>query len=337
MPRFRPPARGPIRKRTKKLKVIDLLNQSESPILSFEVTPPEKGKGVREIFDSIDDLMAFHPQFINVTYHQPHVEYEDRAGVIVRVPRRKKPGTVGICAAIKHRYNVEPVPHFICGGFSIYETEDALIDLQYLGIENILALRGDPPPGQRAFVPDPEGHNHAWSLVRQIAGMNRGEYTDQLEDAIPSNFCIGVAGYPEKHYEAPNFHKEMGHLKLKVDSGADFVITQMFFEVSLYRSYVEQARSAGVNCPIIPGIKPVTGLKQLASLPGSFHVSIPSDLVDSLEAARTPAQEFAVGTAFMEKLIRELLDLHIPGLHIYTMGKSKSTRALLEKMKGAFS
>ncbi len=316
------------------MKVTDILKQQDPPVLSFEITPPEKGKGIDEIFRTIDVLMPFEPQFINVTYHQPHVEYEEHEGVIHRVHKRKKPGTVGICTAIKHRYNLEPVPHFICGGFTRFETEDALIDLQYLGIENILALRGDPPPGQHRFVPETEGHSHALGLVEQIANMNHGHYLEPLENAIPTDFCIGVAGYPEKHYEAPNGQRDLEHLKSKVDNGAEFIISQMFFEFDLFRKFVEDARQIGIEVPILPGIKPISRVNQAYILPRTFRISVPDDLIQLLEGARTPAEELKKASEYMAHLMQQLLDFGVPGIHIYTMGKANSTCRLLENVFG---
>lgn len=317
------------------MHIKDILQKQDSPLISFEITPPDKGRGVEEILRTVEILMPFSPGFISVTYHQPHVVYEELEGVIRRVPKRKKPGTVGICTAIKHRFDVEPVPHIICGGFDRYETEDALIDLQYQGIENVLVLRGDPPPGIRMFIPEPDGYSHADELVEQIALMNRGIYTEPLEDAIPTHFCIGVAGYPEKHVEAPNAERDLENLCRKVEKGAHFVITQLFFAASTFTSFVERARAAGVTVPILPGIKPITSRRQLETLPGTFHVSLPEELVRALEEARTPQAEFAAGTRYMAGLVEELLDFGVPGLHLFTMGRSQSTVALLREVLGA--
>ncbi len=232
------------------MQVITAIEQTQKPIISLEITPPDKGRSIEELYATLDVLVPFEPAFINVTYHQPQVVYEEKDGIIYRIPKRKKPGTVGICAAIANRYHIEPVPHFICGGFSKYETEDALIDLHYLGITNIFAVRGDPPPGQKTFIPNQDGHRYASELVRQIANMNEGIYLEELEDAQPTNFCIGVAGYPEKHYEAPNFEKDLSHLKHKVDQGAHYIITQMFFDFEVFKAFVEKARSIGIfTCP----------------------------------------------------------------------------------------
>ncbi len=316
------------------MKVTNLIHQEGTPILSFEITPPERGHGVQEIFSTLDALMPFQPQYVSVTYHQPHVAYEEREGVIVRVPKRKKPGTVGICASIKHRYDVEPVPHFICGGFDRFETEDALIDLQYLGIENILALRGDPSPGQKVFRAEKDGHCHAASLVAQIDAMNRGHYLEPLEGAEPSRFCIGAAAYPEKHYESPNAEKDIVWLKHKVDQGVDFLITQMFFDAAVFLDFRERCTAAGIAVPIFPGVKPISSRKQLYNLPGAFHVNIPNELLQRMEEARTPAEEASAGEEWMAGVIRRLLDAGVPGIHLFTMGKGTATRALLKRVFG---
>jgi methylenetetrahydrofolate reductase (NADPH) len=311
-------------------KVIDWLRQNRKLLFSLEITPPDRGKNMDDILSSIDPLMHFEPQFINVTYHQPHMVYEEKDGVISRRPRRKKPGTVGICSAIKNRFKVEPVPHLICGSFSRYETEDTLIDLHFLGIKNIMALRGDPPPGQARFIPEKDGHQYAGQLVEQIAQLNGGRYLDELEDPFPTSFCIGVAGYPEKHFESPNLDKDLQNLKSKVDAGAEYVITQMFYEFRLYKEFVEKARAIGIQAPIIPGLKPLVGRKQIQTIPSSFHVNIPAALVNAIEEARTKEQAFSAGIRHMAALVEELIAYGVPGIHVFTMGQGHAARALLE-------
>jgi len=316
-------------------KVIDWLTQNRKLLFSLEITPPDRGKSVNDILAVVENLMPFAPQFINVTYHQPHVVYEEKDGVITRRPRRKKPGTVGICSAIKNRFGVEPVPHLICGGFSRFETEDALIDLHFLGIENILALRGDPPPGQPRFIPEKDGHQYAGQLVEQIAQLNRGRYIDDLEDAFPTNFCIGVAAYPEKHFESPNLEKDLQYLKSKVDMGAEYIITQMFFDFRQYKNFVEKARAIGVKVPIIPGLKPLVSRTHIETIPSSFHVNIPAELVAVIEEARTREQAFASGVRFLARLTEQLLAYGVPGIHVFTMGQGRAAKALLETVFGA--
>ncbi|MDD8012891.1 MAG: methylenetetrahydrofolate reductase [Acidobacteriota bacterium] len=311
-------------------KVIDWLNHNRKLLFSLEITPPDRGKSMDDIVSSIEPLMHFGPQFINVTYHQPHMVYEEKDGIITRRPRRKKPGTVGICSAIKNRFKVEPVPHLICGSFNRYETEDTLIDLHFLGIKNIMALRGDPAPGQARYIPEKDGHQYAHQLVEQIAQLNRGKYIDELEDPFPTSFCIGVAGYPEKHFESPNLDKDLQYLKNKVDAGAEYIITQMFYEFRLYKEFVEKARAIGIQVPIIPGLKPLVNRKQIQSIPSSFHVNIPVDLVAAIEEARTREQAFANGIRYMARLVEELIAFGAPGIHVFTMGQGQAAKSLLE-------
>ena len=317
------------------MKMTDVLAAAKNPVLSLEITPPDRGQSVNDLFTAIEELMEFVPKFISVTYHQPHTIYEEVNGVIRRRPKRKKPGTVGISAAIKNHYGVTTIPHLICGGFDRFETEDALIDLHYLGMKNILALRGDPAPGHTRFVAEKEGHRYAGELVTQIAAMNRGEYLDELENAVATDFCIGVAAYPEKHSEAPNLDKDLALLKHKVDSGADFIVTQMFFKFDYFRRLVEKARSIGITVPIIPGIKPVTNRRQIEQIPRLFFATMPQELVAAVEGARTPAQAFEAGTRYMADLFQQLLDFGVPGIHLFIQEKSDDSHALLSAVYGS--
>jgi len=314
------------------MHVIEAIKSSKKIFISLEITPPNKGQSIEDLYQVIDPLIEFNPGFISVTYHQPQVVYEEIDKVIYRVPKRKKPGTVGICAAVTNRYKIDTVPHFILGGFSKFETEDALIDLHFLGIENIFAVRGDPAPGEKSFIPEQDGHRFASELVEQISNMNRGIYLEDLENAQHTNFCIGVAGYPEKHYEAPNFEKDLQYLKQKVEKGAHYVITQMFFDFEVYKNFVEKARSIGIKVPILPGIKPIISLNQLASLPRDFHISIPSKLVESMESAKSPTEARKIGINYVRDLCQQLLDFGVQGIHIYTMGKGTATQELLTRL-----
>ena len=311
------------------MHVIDAIKNAKNFFISLEITPPDKGQSIEDIYRVIDQLIEFKPGFISVTYHQPQVVYEERDKVIYRIPKRKKPGTVGICAAVMNRYKIDTVPHFILGGFSKFETEDALIDLHFLGVENIFAVRGDPPPGEKSFIPEQDGHSYASELVEQISNMNQGIYLEKLENAQPTNFCIGVAGYPEKHYEAPNFEKDLKYLKHKVIKGAHYVITQMFFDFQVYKNFVERARNIGIKVPILPGIKPITSLNQLASLPRDFHISLPSKLVESMENAKTPGEARKIGINYVKELCQQLIDFGVQGIHVYTLGKGTATQELL--------
>lgn len=314
------------------MKVIDLINQRDKRMISFEITPPDKGKSIEEIFNTIDRLQAFDPSLITVTYHQQQVMYEEKDGVIYKIPKRKKPGTVGICAAIKNKYEIETVPHFICGGFSKYDTEDALIDLNFLGFENIFVIRGDPPPGQKNFIPEKDGHKHALDLVYQINNMNKGVYLEDLDNAMPTDFCVGVAAYPEKHLEAPNIKRDLFYLKKKVDAGADYIITQMLFNIESYRRFLELTEEMGINVPIIPGVKPLTRTSQLYTLPRDFHVEIPDEIVDKMTNANTKKEARRAGIEFTINLCQELLELDVPGLHFFTMGKASAVRDVLSEI-----
>jgi methylenetetrahydrofolate reductase (NADH) len=303
------------------------------PLVSIEITPPEKGRGVEEIFDTVAALMPFRPTFVTVTYHQQRIVYQDVGGGLVKkVPRRKNPGTVGICAAIANRYKVETVPHIICGGFDRYETEDALIDLQYLGFTNLFVIRGDPAPGAREFVPETQGHRFASELVRQIMDLNRGRYLEELDNAAPTHFSVGVAGYPEKHYEAPNLVEDLRHLKEKVDAGAEYIITQMVFSARAFHDFVDRARGIGIQVPIIPGVKPVTSVRQLTTIPREFHVELPEELVQLISRAKTPADATRCGTEFTTRLCRDLLKQDVPGLHFYTMGRGRVVSEVLKSL-----
>ena len=317
------------------MRIIECLARRTRPLISLEITPPEKGSSIQGIYDTIEQLLPYHPAFINVTYHQQRIVYEDLGnGMIRKVPRRKNPGTVGICAAIYNRYKIETVPHIICGGFNKYDTEDALIDLHFLGFKNLFVLRGDPAPGQKEFVPEPSGHRFASELTAQIARMNRGHYLEELDNAVPTDFCMGVAGYPEKHYEAPNLGDDLRHLKAKVDAGADYIITQMVFAARPFREFVDRARAIGIKVPIIPGIKPVTNARQLVSIPREFHVDLPEELVGRITRAPTPADAARAGVEFTTKLCRDLLKQDVPGLHFYTMGRGRATAEVLKATFG---
>lgn len=316
------------------MKLTDKLSQSKETLFSIEILPPLKGKSIQSIYDSIDPLMEFKPAFVDVTYHREEYVYKKReGGYLEKVSIRKRPGTVGICAAIMNKYNVDAVPHIICGGFTREETENALIDLQFLGIDNVLALRGDSIKTEPAFVPEPGGHHFALDLVRQISDMNNGRYIDEeMKDAEPTNFCVGVAGYPEKHFEAPNMYSDLKYLKAKVDSGAEYVVTQMFFDNKKYFEFVKQCRENGINVPIIPGLKMITQKKQLNSLPKIFHMDIPIDLYKEVEQCRDDKQVKELGIKWAIAQCKELIREKVPCLHFYTMGTSETTRKVANEI-----
>ncbi|MEQ8238504.1 MAG: methylenetetrahydrofolate reductase [NAD(P)H] [Cyclobacteriaceae bacterium] len=307
------------------MKVTENIDNAKGKTLfSLEIIPPKKGDSISGLFEHIDPLMEFKPPFIDVTYHREEYVYKDKGnGLLEKKTTRKRPGTVGICAAIKNRYNIDPVPHIICGGFSKEETENALIDLNFLGIENVLLLRGDSISSERNFVPEPEGNAYAIDLVDQVVKMNQGKFLDEeLTTAIPTDFCIGVAGYPEKHFESPNIKTDLNYLKRKVELGAEYIVTQMFFDNQKYFQFVEDCKNAGINVPIIPGLKPMTVKNHLTVLPSIFHIDIPEELAEEVQKATNNAAVKQIGIEWAIKQSRELMQAGVPVLHYYSMGKS---------------
>lgn len=315
-------------------KITDIISGNRNTVISLEITPPDKGGNIDDIFRSVDLLIPYDPQFINVTYHQPFAEFIGEGESLRRIVRSKKPGTVGVSSAIHNRYGVDAVPHILCGGQNKFTTEDALIDLNYLGIENVFAVRGDPPSGKGNFIPEKDGYAHASELVESISNLNKGIYLNSPEVSAPTNFCIGVAGYPEKHSEAPDLDTDLRYLKEKVDMGADFIITQMSFDFEALRTFVERIRKMGVTVPVIPGIKPVTSAKQIGILPGTFGIKMPQELIEAINSAKTKKEEFAQGIKFMSGFVEKLLDYGFPGIHLFTMGKGASSAALLDSVFG---
>lgn len=305
------------------MKVIDHINQANGKLISFEILPPLKGKGIKSLWEHLDPLVEFKPGFINVTYHRSESMFKKKPdGTFDKVEVRKRPGTVGICAAIQNRYKTDAVAHLICGGFTRQETEDALIDLAFLGVDNVLVLRGDAPRNESAFEPEPGGHRYAIELMRQVNNMNNGIYLEEdLKNPVKTNFCIGVAGYPEKHFEAPNMQTDLQYLKAKVDEGAEYVTTQMFFDNQKYFDFVKACRAAGINVPIVPGLKPISTKKQLTVIPRTFHVDIPEELSTEILRCKTDADVEIVGTEWLLKQSKELKAKGVPGLHYYTLGK----------------
>jgi methylenetetrahydrofolate reductase (NADPH) len=305
------------------MKVIDHINQAKDTLISFEVLPPLKGKGIDALYRHLDPLMAFKPSFINVTYHRSEHVFKKKAdGSFEKVVVRKRPGTESICAAIMNKYNVDTVPHLICGGFSVNETEDALINLHYLGIDNVLVLRGDAAKNESAFEPEPGGHKYAVDLLKQVVSLNDGIYLEEdLKDTHKTKFCIGVAGYPEKHFEAPNMDTDLNHLKKKVDAGADYIITQMFFDNAKYHAFVKSCREHGITVPIIPGLKPIYSKKQLTVLPKTFHIDLPTDLSNEVLRCKTDLDVEKVGKEWLLMQSRELKKSGVPVLHYYTLGR----------------
>jgi methylenetetrahydrofolate reductase (NADPH) len=317
------------------MKVTDYFSRAAGQtLISFEVLPPPKGGGMKAIFDTLDPLMEFKPPFIDVTYHREEFVYVQRpGGYFEKIAIRKRPGTVGICAAIVNRYGVDAVPHLICGGFTREDTENALIDLNFLNINNVLALRGDARKFDGKFEPEPHGHAYALDLVRQISGMNKGVYLDEnIGKGEPTDFCIGIAGYPEKHFESPNLELDLHYTKAKVDAGANYIVTQMFFDNKKYFDYVKNCRSIGINVPIVPGLKPLTKEVQLTAIPRNFYIDMPHDLVKAMQSAKTPESKKQVGIEWSIAQSKELKAAGVPCLHYYTMGDAKTTRQIAESV-----
>lgn len=316
------------------MKIIDHIRNAGDTLFSIEILPPLKGKGIHSIYDGIDPLMEFKPSFVDVTYHREEFVLRKRKdGGFDKVYTRKRPGTVAICAALMNKYHIDTVPHLICGGFSKEETENALIDLNFLGIDNVLVLRGDNIKNEPNFVPEPDGNKNSLELLKQVVEMNAGKYLDvDLENAETSNFCIGVAGYPEKHFEAPNLNSDLRWLKQKVENGADYIVTQMFFNNQKYFEFVETCRKMDINIPIIPGIKPITTKKQLSVLPKIFHIDLPEDLSNAIEACKDDKAVKQVGIEWAIQQSKELKAAKVPVLHYYTMSVAEATRAIASQV-----
>jgi methylenetetrahydrofolate reductase (NADPH) len=309
------------------MKITQHIAEAKSTVFSFELLPPLKGENIQRIHHTVERLMEFNPAFVDVTYHrEEYVYHEVQSGLLEKRTVRKRPGTVGICAAISHKYNIDTVPHIICGGFTKEETENALIDLDFVGVDNVLVLRGDPIRSEGRFKAEADGHSYAIDLVNQVADMNQGKYLDpDLKNSNATQFCIGVAGYPEKHFEAPNLASDLRWLKRKVEDGAEYVITQMFFDNAAYFDFVAKCRKQGIDIPILPGLKPLTTKGQLNSLPQNFHVNLPDELVDLIERAKTNETVKEIGVEWCIRQAKELKDAGVPGLHFYTMGKADPT------------
>jgi methylenetetrahydrofolate reductase (NADPH) len=316
------------------MKITEHIKKANGKTLfSFEIIPPKKGNNIQELYDNIDPLMEFNPPFIDVTTSREEFVYLEKEGLLDRKITRMRPGTLGICAAIKHKYNVDTVPHVLCGGFSKEETEYLLVDCHYLGIDNVMALRGDAMSHQKYFEASKGGHKYATQLVDQISDLNKGKYLhDVIEANHKSNFCIGVAGYPEKHLESPSLQTDLKRLKEKVAAGADYVVTQMFFDNEKYFEFVKAAREMGINVPIIPGIKPLAIKRHLQLLPQVFRIDLPENLITAVEKCKTNFDVRKVGVEFAVEQSKELLAAGVPVLHYYSMGKSDNIHAIASEL-----
>ena len=317
------------------MKVIDILNSSQKPFASFELVPPLKGSDVSRLYDSIDPLMQFQPPFINITCHRDEVEYVPNGdGSYRKMTLAKRPSTIAIVAAIMRRYpHLEIVPHVICGGASQSRVESELLDLHFLGIQNVVALRGDAIPGQRFFIPEADGFSHSSELVAMIRHLNGGQYLDPtVKNGLSTDFCVGVAAYPEKHFEAANLDVDIQHLKQKVEAGADYIVTQMFFDNQQYFHFVERLREVGITVPVIPGLKPISSQRQIDLLPRSFHIDIPQALVNEINKAKTADAVYQVGIEWAIAQSRDLLAHGAPAIHYYTMAKPDNVCQIVEKV-----
>jgi methylenetetrahydrofolate reductase (NADPH) len=313
------------------MKITEHYANASEPLISFEIIPPKRGSSIREVFDALDRVKRFRPPFIDVTSHAAEAYYEEQPdGSLKRLVKRKRPGTIGLCAAIKHRYGVDPVPHLICQGFTKEETEDALIELNYLGIDNVMALRGDDHAASKPYNQHRGINHYAIDLVKQIQDMNRGQYLEKLYDAAHTNFCVGVGAYPEKHFEAPSLAWDIQRLKEKVDAGSDYIVTQLFYDNEVYFRFVEQCRAAGITVPIIPGLKVITTPAHLTSLPKVFHINLPDDLINAI--INDPKNAKNIGVEWSVKQCTELLEKGVPGLHFYIMANPSAAESVIDRL-----
>lgn len=314
------------------MSVIEKLKSARGPLFTFELLPPLKGHSIERIYTAIDRLMEFQPAYINFTSHRNEITYKERPdGLLEKRVTRLRPGTIALAAAVKYKYNITVVPHILCGGFTKEETENVLIEMNFLNIDDVLALRGDPQRGSRIFIPEKDGHRNTSELVTQIANMNKGKYLEEsLVDTSPTNFCIGVAGYPEKHNEAPNLQSDIQNLKRKVEAGANYIVTQMFFDNEKYFRFTEMCREAGINVPVIAGLKPVSALNDIKMLPQTFHIDMPNDLVTAIQKCTTDTEAREVGIEWATMQSKELIRAGVPGIHYYTLGRSDNIARIVK-------
>jgi methylenetetrahydrofolate reductase (NADPH) len=314
------------------MSVIEKIKNAKGPLFTFELLPPLKGHSIERIYSAIDRLMEFEPAYVNFTSHRNETTYRERPdGFLEKRVTRLRPGTIALAAAVKYKYNITVVPHILCGGFTREETENALIEMNFLNIDDVLALRGDPQKGSRVFIPGKDGHRYTSELVAQIVDMNNGKYLeDTLREKTPTSFCIGVAGYPEKHSEAPNMETDIVNLRKKVDAGAQYIVTQMFFDNEKYFRFRDMCRDAGIDVPVIPGIKPVSALNDIKMLPQTFHIDLPNDLVKEAEKCSTDEEIREVGIEWTTMQSRELISRGAPGIHYYTLGRSDNIARIVK-------
>jgi len=313
------------------MHVIEHLDQATDTLFSFEIIPPPRGKTVSDIIDMVEQIAPVYPPFIDVTSHMAEASYEEKPdGSIKRRVKKKRPGTISICGIIQNRYGIDTVPHLLCTGFTREETEDAIIELNYLGIHNVLAIRGDESNYNKVLSSGRTRNIYASDLVKQLVDLRQAKFLDDIANSEPINFCIGVGGYPEKHIEAPNLKTDIAHLKRKVDNGADYIVTQMFFENADFHNYVKQCRAAGITVPIIPGIKLIDSVRQMTSLAKHFHVTIPDELVD--EIMESPKNVKAIGRAWGKKQVEELLNSGVECIHFYVMNDASASVEIIQEL-----
>lgn len=316
------------------MKVIEHLEKATNTLISFEIIPPKRGGNVKQLLQVLDDIVKYNPPFIDITSHAAEVIYEETPrGEMQMKVKRKRPGTLGLCALIQNKYNIDAVPHVLCSGFTREETEDFLIEIHYLGIDNVLAVRGDDSAYKKPLKYGRSANEYAVELVQQIIDLNKGKYIEEdLLDAEPMDICVGVGGYPEKHFEAPNINVDVKHTKAKIDAGASYIVTQMFFSNEHFYNYVELCRNAGINVPIIPGLKVITSKAQIRSLPKNFFIDIPQDLADEIEKAK-PEHVVEIGINWTLKQVEDLLNHNVPAIHFYVMQNSQPIKTLMNKLK----
>lgn len=314
------------------MNVIEKINSASRPLFTFELLPPLKGHSIERTYAAIDRLIEYEPAYINFTSHRNETIYRERPdGLLEKRIVRIRPGTFALAAAVKYKYNILVVPHVLCGGFTKEETENVLIEMRFLGIDDVLALRGDPQKGSRSFIPEKGGHAHTYQLVEQIIGMNRGKYLEEnLENADPTNFCVGVAGYPEKHFEAANRQVDLENLKRKVDAGASYIVTQMFFDNNKFCRFRDECRKSGITVPIIPGIKPISALNDIRLLPQTFHIDLPNDLFKAVSTCKNDMEAREAGIEWAVAQSKELIKLGVPGIHYYTLGRSDNIARIVK-------
>lgn len=314
------------------MSVTEKIKNAKSTLFTFELLPPLKGHSIEKIYSSIEGLLEFEPAYINFTSHRNETIYKEKAdGTLERKVARIRPGTIALAAAVKYKYNITVVPHVLCGGFTKEETENVLIEMNFLGIHDVLALRGDPVKGTRIFIPEKEGHKNTNELVEQIANLNKGKYLESsLENGASTSFCIGVAGYPEKHFEAPNLETDMEFLKKKVDAGASYIVTQMFFDNEKFYRFRDKCREMGIDVPVIPGIKPISALNDIRLLPQTFHIDLPQDLFKAISACKDDKEAREAGVEWATMQSRDLIKNGVPGIHFYTLGRSDNIAKIVK-------